>query len=152
MLPADSEDVKWLISFPFSSSWPMNWSWTFFYWCNLNKQFFLSRALHVIGSNIMIQLVKPGAHWPKAGARLVSWNCFCPRCEYACVCVSAPKLLIASGVIWCDIESLWLVKQVLGFSLSFIWQLKWRIHIVGGHGLCKQSASWKLHVRSKVRP
>ena len=43
----------------------------------------------------------------------------------ACMCVCLPpRLLITSGVIWCDIEPLWLVKQVLGVSLSFIWQLK----------------------------
>ena len=58
-----------------------------------------------------------------------------------CVCVFAPRLLIANGGIWCAMVPLRLVKQVLGFSLSFIWQLKsWKIHTVGGHGLCKQSA------------
>jgi len=73
---------------------------------------------------LMLKLFKPGACRPKAGAHLVSWNYFCPRCLYACVCVCPPPmLLITSGVIWCDIELLWLVKQVLGVSLSFIWQL-----------------------------
>jgi len=71
-----------------------------------------------------------------------------------CMCVCPPpRLLITSGVICCDMEPLWLVKQVLGFSLSFIWQLKsWWIHIDSRCGLCKQNASWKLHVRRKVRP
>ena len=32
-------------------------------------------------------LFKPGARRPQAGARLVSWNCFCPGSQYACVCV-----------------------------------------------------------------
>jgi len=53
-------------------------------------------------------------------------------------------------MIWCDIEPLWLVKQALGVSLSFIWQLKlWQI-IVGGCGLCKQSTSGKLHIKDKA--
>jgi len=38
------------------------------------------------------KLFKPGACRPKAGAQLISWNCFCPWCLYACVCVSAPYL------------------------------------------------------------
>ena len=54
-------------------------------------------------------------------------------CHYMCVCVrvSAPKTLITSDVIWCDIDHVWLIKQVLqlfpAFS-CFIWQLpsiKW---------------------------
>jgi len=50
-------------------------------------------------------------------------------CVCVCVCVCLPpRLLITSGMIWCDIEPLWLVKQVVGVSLSFIWLLKsWRI-------------------------
>jgi len=50
-------------------------------------------------------------------------------CVCVCVCVCPPpRLLITSGLIWCEIELLWLVKQVVGVSLSFIWRLKsWRI-------------------------
>jgi len=45
------------------------------------------------------------------------------------VCVSVPEAINNySGVIQCDMEPLWLVKQVVGVSLSFIWQLKsWQI-------------------------
>jgi len=61
-----------------------------------------------------------------------------------CVCVCPPpRLLITSDVIWCDIEPLCLVKQVLGVSLSFIImavEVKAN-RIVGGRGLCKQSVS-----------
>jgi len=40
---------------------------------------------------------------------------------------------MTNGMIWCDIEPLRLVKQVLVVSLSFIWQLKsWQIvYLVG---------------------
>jgi len=73
--------------------------------------------------------LRPARDW-------VSWNCFCPQCLYACVhvCVCLPpRLLIASDMIWCDIELLWLVKQVVGVSLSFIWQLKsWQINMLVG--------------------
>ena len=39
--------------------------------------------------------VKPVACQPKASVQLVSWNCFCLRCEYAYVyvCVSTPKAI-----------------------------------------------------------
>ena len=32
---------------------------------------------------------------------------------YVCVCVSAPRILITSGVMWRDIDPIQLVKQVL---------------------------------------
>jgi len=39
-----------------------------------------------------------------------------------CVFVCPPlRLLITSGLIWYDMEPLWLVKQVLGIFLLFIW-------------------------------
>ena len=46
-------------------------------------------------------------------------------CQYACVCVSVsvclpPRPLITSGVIWCDIDRVQLVKQVLRLSLLLI--------------------------------
>jgi len=67
---------------------------------------------------------------------------------WVCVCACLPlRLLITSDMIGCDMEPLWLVRQVVGFSLSFMWQLKsLQIHIVGGCGFCKQSALWKLHI------
>ena len=35
-------------------------------------------------------------------------------CVCVCVCVSAPKaIIITSGVVWCDMNLIWLVKQVL---------------------------------------
>jgi len=58
-----------------------------------------------------------------------AYNSHYTGCLYACVCVCPPpRLLITSGKIWCDVELLWLVKQVVGVSLSFIWQLTlWQI-------------------------
>ena len=40
--------------------------------------------------------------------------CMCVRVfACVCVCVSAPRLLITSGMMWCDMDSIQLVKQVL---------------------------------------
>ena len=66
--------------------------------------------------------------WPYAGASLVSWDCFVYK--RWCVCVPL-KALITIGMICCDIDCVWLVKQVVWlFSLfiCFIWHLpsiKW---------------------------
>ena len=52
-------------------------------------------------------------------ARLVSWNCFGSRvgmCVYVC---PPPRPLITSGVIWCDIGRVPLVKQVLRLFPAF---------------------------------
>ena len=38
---------------------------------------------------------------------------------YVCVCMSAPRPLITSGVIWCDIDRVRLVKQVLRLLPAF---------------------------------
>ena len=48
-----------------------------------------------------------------------------------CVCVFTPRALITSGVIWCDIYSVWLVKQVLrlfptcNYFIGHLPSLKW---------------------------
>ena len=44
--------------------------------------------------------------------------CVC-MCVCVCVFVSAPRALITSGVIWCDIGHVRLVKQVLWLSPAF---------------------------------
>ena len=47
-------------------------------------------------------------------------------CMCVCVCVSALRALINSGVIQCDIDRVWLVKQVLRLFPAFncfIWHL-----------------------------
>ena len=54
-------------------------------------------------------------------AHLVSWNCFGSHVGM-CVCVSVcppPRPLITSGVIWCDIDRVRLVKQVLWLFPGF---------------------------------
>ena len=40
-------------------------------------------------------------------------------CVSVCVCVSAPRPLITSSVIWCDIDRVRLVKQVLRLFPAF---------------------------------
>ena len=60
---------------------------------------------------------KPDACRPQAGACLVSWNFFCAdvcMCVYVCVCLCPPpRLLITSGMMWRDMDSIRLVKQIL---------------------------------------
>ena len=80
-----------------------------------------SNSTNIIG----ILIFKPGVRNRRPRARLVSWNCFGPcvsMCARACVCVSVclpPRPLITSGVIWCDIGRVRLVKQVLRLSPAF---------------------------------
>ena len=62
-----------------------------------------------------INLFKSGARRPMASACLVSYNCFCAN---VCKCVSmfvcpSPRLLITSGLMWCDMDPIQLIKQVL---------------------------------------
>ena len=56
----------------------------------------------------------------KGCGHLVSWNCLGLRVGM-CVClsiyVSTLRVLITSGVIWCDIGCVQLVKKFHGFSL-----------------------------------
>ena len=63
------------------------------------------------------QLVKPGVHglWPRMPGFL---NCFGLRVGM-CVYVSAPRALVTSDVIWCDIDCVRLVKQVLWLFPAF---------------------------------
>ena len=63
----------------------------------------------------------------QVSVHLVSWNCFCLQmspcmhaCECACACVHARarvclplRALITSGIIWCDIDPLWLVYHII---------------------------------------
>ena len=54
--------------------------------------------------SISHQFFKLGARWPHP-VRIVS------MC--VCVCVSVPRLLITSGMVWRDMDSIQLVKQIL---------------------------------------
>ena len=69
----------------------------------------------------LCMLFKPGVHWLQASACLVSWKCFSADvcmcvcvcvCVFVCVCPSL-RLLITSGVMWSDMDSIRLVKQGL---------------------------------------
>ena len=51
--------------------------------------------------------------------RIVSVRMYACACVCVCVCVCVPpRLLITSGVMWCDIDPIRLVN-----SMTFIWQL-----------------------------
>ena len=66
--------------------------------------------------NLLLNLSRVAAHAPDF-LKLLWFACW-----YACVCLSVcppPKPLIASGVIWCDIGHVRLVKQVLRLSPAF---------------------------------
>ena len=59
-------------------------------------------------------------------ARACVCACVCARmcvrvgvCVY--VCIPAPRLLITSGVTWCDMDPKWLAKRIL--QLLAIWEL-----------------------------
>ena len=41
-------------------------------------------------------------------------------CVCVCVCVSTLRLIITSGWIWCDINAMWLFKQVLQLDKAAI--------------------------------
>ena len=54
-------------------------------------------------------------HFIKPGSPLLFWNCFCLQklvrlCVVLCVYVSVRRALINSGMIWYDIDPVWLVK------------------------------------------
>ena len=62
----------------------------------------------------IVKLVKPGA---PGFLKLIL--CGLSVCVFACVCVCPPpRLLITSGVMWHDIDSIRLVKQVLQLLYS----------------------------------
>ena len=81
-------------------------------------------SLKIIYTISFYHIIKPGVRRPVAGARLVSWKCFCVD---ICMCVCPPpRLLITSGVMWtpCD----WLNK-----FYSCIWHTV--VIIINGRGL-----------------
>ena len=45
--------------------------------------------------------------------RLILKIAFVLKCLYACMCVSTPRLILTSGMMWCDEDPMWLVKQAL---------------------------------------
>jgi len=68
-------------------------------------------------------------------------------CMCTCVCVCPPpRLLITSSMIWYDIEPVWLVKQALGVSLLFIWQLKswWIVYRI--RWIFGSNSIWQINI------
>ena len=70
---------------------------------------------------ILFKVFKPGARGQRPcapGLLKLLWS----ACRYGCVCVSVcppPRPLITSGMIWCDIDHVRLVKQVLRLFPAF---------------------------------
>ena len=62
-----------------------------------------------------MKVFKPGMCWPHTCACLVSWNCFGLHVDMCVFVCPLPRPLITSSMIWCDIDHVWLVKQVLWF-------------------------------------
>ena len=98
-----------------------------------------------ITTSIWLCVSYPGMRGPHC-AHLVSWNCFGSHVSvcvhvcvhvHACVCVClrlcvCPKYIDNQEHVWCDIDHVWLVKQVLLLfppAIScFIWHfpsIKW---------------------------
>jgi len=105
--------------------YPLHILYTYSVCFNLQRALLYLRVLmfgkQVIKSVKNHKFIKPGTRRPKAGVQLVSWNYFYPWCENVrlSVCLSL-RLLITSGMMWCDIEPFWLFKQLLGVFLLFI--------------------------------
>ena len=73
---------------------------------------------HTVDSPIF----KPGAHGCRPhvpGFLKFLWLTYQYVCVCVSVCVSAPRALITSGAIWCDIGLVQLVKQVLRLFPAF---------------------------------
>ena len=76
-------------------------------------------------------------------------------CQYACVCLCLsvcppPRPLITSGVIWCDIDRVRLVKQVLQLFLAFVLHTALAIDKMDGHGHFNTARSECLPKKTKV--
>ena len=52
----------------------------------------------------------------------ISGICLCVHvCECVCVCVCPhPRLLITSGVMWCDMDLMWLVKKIKKLNMCYL--------------------------------
>ena len=101
--------------------------------------------------NMSFENFKPGMCRLQSGMHLLFLVCM-PVC--VCVCVSVcppPRPLVTSGMIWFDIDCVWLVKQVLQLFplfICFIWHLlsiKWM-----GVALVTQEF-WTLANKAKVK-
>ena len=78
---------------------------------------------------------------------------FAHRYVYVCVRVSVcPPLqpLITSGVIWCDIDRVQLVKQVLWLFPAFNFHMAIAIDKMDGHGHFNTAHSERLPKKTKV--
>ena len=79
---------------------------------------------------------------------LVFWNCFGPHVGMSVCTCPPPRALITSGVIWCDIGHMRLVKQVSRLFPYFIWHLpsiKWMgVAILTQHVMkaCQRKLRW----------
>ena len=92
--------------------------------------------------------------WCEGCMCLVSWNRFC-LCIGMCVSVCHPlRALITSGVIWCDIGHVWLVKQVL-WLFRILSLINWKglalvtQHVVHDRQIC-QSWCHTSHRRKRI--
>ena len=62
--------------------------------------------------------------------RIVSVHKCLYACLHVCVCVCLPlRLLITSGMMWHDIDPMWLVKKFYGFYMAVV------VDIISGHDI-----------------
>ena len=87
-------------------------------------------------------------HWPQ-GSTLVSRNWSCPRSVCICVSVSVslcppPRLLINSGMMWHDMDPMWLVNKLYSFCMAAI------VSIISRHGLTIETRHRKQPNKGKL--
>ena len=101
-------------------------------------------------------IFKPGAHglWPHApGFLKLLWSVCRYACVCVCVCVSVclpPRPLITNGVIWCDIDSVRLVKQVLWLFPAQLLHTSLAVDKMDGRGHFNTARSERLPKKTKV--
>ena len=84
----------------------------------------------------------------------VFWNCFGSHVNMSVfVCLSVcppPRTLITSGMIWCDIDRVWLVKQAYGFPCFQLLIITLAIDKMDGCGLINTACRERLPKKTKV--
>ena len=76
---------------------------------------------YTITLKVLTNIVKPSAHQPKAGVCLVVLKIDSVQTHMhvcVCVCVSTPD--DTSGVMWCNMNTIRLVKQILQLCMAAV--------------------------------
>ena len=118
----------WLLAGPIKSNWPNVCTWSAFQYPVTNELAETCDSLYTLDttSYIIYNIFKPGACWPHADVPsflelLLSANVHMCVCVCMCfACVSAPRLLITSGMMWCDIDPYDWLNKFNGFYMAAV--------------------------------